>query len=48
MSKIERFEDRIAWQKARALTKTIIPSLGTMHFQRIFGSALKFKALLCP
>ncbi len=37
MATIERFEDLIAWQKARALTKTIYRCTGTGNFARDFG-----------
>jgi len=39
MSKIEKFEDLIAWQKARALTKAIYTITRTPDFSRDFGLA---------
>ncbi len=37
MNKIERFEDIIAWQKARLLTKDIYASAGVGSFARDYG-----------
>jgi len=37
MSKIERFEDIVAWRKARALTKDIYTVSKTGEFARDFG-----------
>jgi len=37
MNKIERFEDLIAWQKARALTKEIYQMTREGSFARDFG-----------
>jgi four helix bundle protein len=37
MNKIERFEDFIAWQKARALTARIYKATGEGDFARDFG-----------
>jgi four helix bundle protein len=37
MSKIERFEDLIAWQKARGLTKAIYEKTREGDFGRDFG-----------
>ena len=37
MSKIERFEDFIAWQKARALTAKVYKATGDGEFARDFG-----------
>ena len=39
MSKIEKFEDLIAWQKARALTKAIYTITRAADFARDFGLA---------
>jgi four helix bundle protein len=39
MSKIEKFEDLIAWQKARALTKLIYTLTAGKNFSRDFGLA---------
>ena len=39
MSKIEKFEDLIAWQKARALTKAIYTITRAADFSRDFGLA---------
>ncbi len=39
MSKIEKFEDLIAWQKARVLTKTIYTITRVSDFSRDFGLA---------
>src|SRR5947208_1560661 len=37
MNKIERFEDIVAWQKARLLTKDIYASTNAGRFARDFG-----------
>src|ERR1041385_6990093 len=37
MNKIERFEDIIAWQKARVLTKEVYAMAGSGDFKRDFG-----------
>jgi len=37
MNKIERFEDILSWQKARALTKEIYASTRTGQFARDYG-----------
>ena len=37
MNKIERFEDILAWQKARVLTKDIYASAGTGLFAKDYG-----------
>ena len=37
MSRIEKFEDLIAWQKARVLTKAIYQATQTGDFSRDFG-----------
>jgi len=37
MSKVERFEDLIAWQKARILTKDIYHVTQQGEFSRDFG-----------
>lgn len=35
--KVERFEDLIAWQKARGLTRDVYKATGTGEFSRDFG-----------
>lgn len=37
MAKIERFEDLIAWQKARVLTRAVYQVTRTEEFRRDFG-----------
>ncbi len=37
MNRIEKFEDIVAWQKARVLTKEVYASAGTGSFSRDFG-----------
>lgn len=37
MSKIERFEDLIAWQKARLLTKAIYHATQNGKFAKVYG-----------
>jgi four helix bundle protein len=43
MSKIEKFEDLIAWQKARALTKAIYTITRAADFSRDFGLAVQIQ-----
>ncbi|MDX1993714.1 MAG: four helix bundle protein [bacterium] len=39
MSKVQRFEELLAWQKARALTRAIYEATRTPDFSRDFGLA---------
>jgi hypothetical protein len=41
--KIERFEDFIAWQKSRRLTKEIYEITNREKFARDFGLRIKFE-----
>jgi four helix bundle protein len=43
MDKVERFEDLIAWQKARALTKSVYQATQQGAFSRDFGLAAQIQ-----
>lgn len=47
MPKIERFEDLIAWQKARELTKKIYQATNQGEFARDFGLRDQIRRARC-
>jgi hypothetical protein len=42
MAKVERFEELVAWQKARKMTRQIYDVTKHAEFSKILGCAIRF------